>query len=442
MTAAAPSLFGVRRSGVLLHPTSLPGPHGSGDLGAEAYHFVDWLDTAGQTLWQVLPLNPVGAGNSPYQSVSVFAGNPLLVDLAPLALSGWLDHPPPQDFERARVDYRRVAPARMALLREACDRVRGDRPGRGRRATRGVSRAAVALAGRLRPVHGAERARTAARVDALAGRVARSGMRRHWRSACASRPKRSASALRAMPASSASGNGCAATPTSAACTLDRATCRSSSRITRPTSGPTRALFQLDTRAQPDRGGRRAARLLQRHRPALGQPALRLGARMQSDGYAWWVAAACAHRCELVDLGAHRPLPRLRGLLGGAGRRADARSRATGCTGPAPSCSRRSHAALGPAADRRRGPGRDHAGGRGAARRVRLPGHAHPAVRLRRRRRATAFLPHNYERDTVVYTGTHDNDTTRRLVGAAAPGRARQRAALPGAGGGPRDRTGP
>jgi len=116
MTSATPSLFDVRRSGVLLHPTSLPGPHGCGDFGAEAYHFVDWLLTAGQTLWQVLPLNPVGAGNSPYQSVSVFAGNPMLVDLAPLVERGWLDHPPPHDFERMPVDYGRVAPARMAAL--------------------------------------------------------------------------------------------------------------------------------------------------------------------------------------------------------------------------------------------------------------------------------------------------------------------------------------
>ena len=55
-----------RASGVLLHPTSLPGPHGSGDCGPAAYHFVDWLVSAGQSLWQILPLNGIGAGNSPY----------------------------------------------------------------------------------------------------------------------------------------------------------------------------------------------------------------------------------------------------------------------------------------------------------------------------------------------------------------------------------------
>ena len=69
-----------RQSGILLHPTSLPGPHGSGDLGPAAYHFVDWLAAAGQCLWQVLPLGGVGPGNSPYMSPSAFAGNELLIN--------------------------------------------------------------------------------------------------------------------------------------------------------------------------------------------------------------------------------------------------------------------------------------------------------------------------------------------------------------------------
>ena len=68
-----------RSSGILLHPTSLPGRYGVGDLGAEAYRFVDWLEAAGQHLWQVLPLGPTGYGDSPYQCFSAFAGNTLLV---------------------------------------------------------------------------------------------------------------------------------------------------------------------------------------------------------------------------------------------------------------------------------------------------------------------------------------------------------------------------
>ena len=80
-----------RASGILLHPTSLPGPHGSGDMGPAAHHFVDWLVQAGQSLWQILPLGGIGAGNSPYMSSSAFAGNVLLIDLAELRQHGWLD---------------------------------------------------------------------------------------------------------------------------------------------------------------------------------------------------------------------------------------------------------------------------------------------------------------------------------------------------------------
>ncbi len=79
-----------RRSGVLLHPTSLPGPHGAGDLGAAAHRFVTWLGQAGQRIWQVLPLGPTGYGDSPYQALSSRAGNPLLVSLEVLRNEGWL----------------------------------------------------------------------------------------------------------------------------------------------------------------------------------------------------------------------------------------------------------------------------------------------------------------------------------------------------------------
>jgi len=79
-----------RRSGILLHPTSLPGPHGAGDLGAASHRFVTWLAQAGQRGWQVLPLSPTGYGDSPYQALSSRAGNPLLVSLEVLRNEGWL----------------------------------------------------------------------------------------------------------------------------------------------------------------------------------------------------------------------------------------------------------------------------------------------------------------------------------------------------------------
>ena len=85
-----------RASGILLHPTSLPSRGGIGDFGPAAYAFADFLASARQGLWQVLPLGPLGFGNSPYSSTSAFAGNPLLISLERLADRGWID--------RARVD--------------------------------------------------------------------------------------------------------------------------------------------------------------------------------------------------------------------------------------------------------------------------------------------------------------------------------------------------
>ena len=114
-----------RGSGVVLHPTSLPGPHGCGDFGAGAYHFVDWLAAGAQTLWQMLPLGGVGLGNSPYMSSSAFAGNVLLVDLHALQRRGWLtgeEVAAPPDFSARHVDYARVIPWRMERLAAAARR--------------------------------------------------------------------------------------------------------------------------------------------------------------------------------------------------------------------------------------------------------------------------------------------------------------------------------
>src|SRR5947207_270245 len=82
--------LGTRSSGILLHPTSLPGRYGIGDLGPEAHRFAEFLSSAGQKLWQVLPLGPTGYGDSPYQLFSAFAGNPLLISLDELVERGLL----------------------------------------------------------------------------------------------------------------------------------------------------------------------------------------------------------------------------------------------------------------------------------------------------------------------------------------------------------------
>lgn len=118
-----------RSSGILLHPTSLPGPFGSGDFGAAAYHFVDWLATAGQKLWQILPLGNVGPGNSPYMSSSAFAGNLLMIDLNELHVLGWLTEDeliPHAYFNAHKIDYSIVHQYRIARLRLAAKRFFSD----------------------------------------------------------------------------------------------------------------------------------------------------------------------------------------------------------------------------------------------------------------------------------------------------------------------------
>ena len=102
-----------RSSGILLHPTSLPGKYGIGDLGAGAFRFVDWLEAHGQSIWQVLPLGPTSYGDSPYQTLSAFAGNAnlisldLLVDQGLLNQSDLVDTPP---FPHGKVDYGWIIP--------------------------------------------------------------------------------------------------------------------------------------------------------------------------------------------------------------------------------------------------------------------------------------------------------------------------------------------
>jgi len=111
-----------RASGILLHPTSLPGPFGIGELGPSAYEFVDFLESAGQKLWQVLPLNPTGYGDSPYQTFSAFAGNPLLISIDELLKQGVLrraDVATKLRFPEEQVDFGTVIPFKYKVLQHA-----------------------------------------------------------------------------------------------------------------------------------------------------------------------------------------------------------------------------------------------------------------------------------------------------------------------------------
>lgn len=122
-----------RSGGILLHPTSLPGPYGIGDLGPQAYRFVDWLASTGCKLWQVLPLGPTGYGDSPYQCFSAFAGNPYLISFDALIEDRLMtrdDFADMPDFDasrvdpstRLRVDFGLLIPWKLGLLQKAFSR--------------------------------------------------------------------------------------------------------------------------------------------------------------------------------------------------------------------------------------------------------------------------------------------------------------------------------
>src|SRR5215216_7286035 len=113
-----------RSGGILLHPTSLPGPYGIGDLGPQAYKFVDFLVAAGQSLWQVLPLGPTGYGDSPYACYSAFAGNMLFVSPERLVSEGLLSQR--RDAEDAevtqKINFGEAHQYKQQILREAYQR--------------------------------------------------------------------------------------------------------------------------------------------------------------------------------------------------------------------------------------------------------------------------------------------------------------------------------
>ena len=116
----------MRESGILMHITSLPGPYGIGTMGKQAYRFVDFLEEAGQSCWQILPLSPTGFGDSPYQSFSAFAGNHYLIDLDTLVEEGLLKKAELTKVNwgsiRGRVDFGTIYKERSKILKIACHR--------------------------------------------------------------------------------------------------------------------------------------------------------------------------------------------------------------------------------------------------------------------------------------------------------------------------------
>ena len=116
----------MRKSGILMHITSLPSPYGIGTMGTEAYNFVDFLSKAGQSYWQILPLSPTGYGDSPYQAFSTFAGNHYLIDLDMLIREGLLTREEVESVQwsncETQVDFQRLYDYRLKILRLAFER--------------------------------------------------------------------------------------------------------------------------------------------------------------------------------------------------------------------------------------------------------------------------------------------------------------------------------
>ena len=300
-----------RASGILLHPTSLPGRFGIGDLGPRAIAFLDFLAETGQRWWQMLPLGPIGAGNSPYQSYSSYAGNPLLISPEGLVDDGWLtpgdwkDYPAlPDDhvdFDGGGGGQGGAPPPRVPPLRARSPRLRG------------VPRGPGALARRLRPLHGVE-------GGPPGGRRGRPGSP-SWSirepkalARCRAELARGDPLLRVRPvrlrpavAVAARGVPGAGDPADRRrADLRRAgQCR---RLGAARPVPARRGGSPALR----RGG--PARLLQRDGPALGEPALSLGGARR--GEVRLVDRPAEGHDRARGPGPARPLPRVPGLLGG------------------------------------------------------------------------------------------------------------------------------
>ena len=369
-----------RASGLLLHPTSLPGRFGIGDLGPEAHAFLDFLAETGQTWWQMLPLGPIGYGESPYQSHSSFAGNPLLISLDRLVDRGWLDArelAAVPDLPDGRVDFDAVAAAQVGVAAPGVPGVR--RVAGTIRTSRRSCRRTAWLDDYVffRP----SRTPTAASPGTSGSRSwSRASRRRcdRWRRQVAEGIRfhefvqyafesqwQELRRRRRRPGGSSSS----------------ATCRSSWRTTAPTSGriPTcstststagRSSWPACRPTTSARTGSSGAT-----RSIAGRPTRRTA-----------TPGGCARLRALLERVDLIRIDHFRGFEAYWEVPAGSETAATGewVRAPGRPFFKAVREELGAVPADRRGPGRDHARGRGAARRVRPARHADPPVRLRRR----------------------------------------------------------
>jgi 4-alpha-glucanotransferase len=408
MTQMNPTPFQSRAAGVLLHPTSLPGPYGIGDLGPAARAWVDALARAKQQWWQMLPLSPTGYADSPYQCLSTFAGNPNLISPDDLVADGLLRRRDAagRSFEARRVDFGAVLPFKAGLLAKAWENFRR---GAARRLRQEFERFRAeekswlrefALFMALKEAHGGrswsewepeligrkpaalKRAAAALRDAVLQHEFCQFLFFRQWRALKSCANARGVKLIGDIPIF-VSGD-------------------SADVWSRP------AEFQLDARRRPKVVAGVPPDYFSKTGQLWGNPHYDWKA-MRRSGYAWWIARvrATLRLVDVVRVDHFRGFEAAWQVPGGAATAQHGRW----VKGPGAELFDKLRAALGP-----------------------LPiiaedlGVITPAVDALRTRfnfpgmrilqfafggaAENRFLPHNHERNTIVYTGTHDNDTTR------------------------------
>ena len=409
-----------RSSGVLLHPTSLPGGFGIGDLGPAAFEFIDLLASGGQRLWQVLPLGPTGYGDSPYQCFSAFAGNPLLISPERLIEDGLLSAQrcgaasglSNVDGSRLTdsVDFPAVIAHRQIALAARARSVRAAGAGPMRDRFEHFCRAQAhwlddfALFMAVKEAHG-----HAAWTD-VGSRTSPIAIRRRsrrWSTRCAREIRlHKLTQFLFFEQWRRVREACHARSIQIMGDLPIFVAHDSADV-----WARQELFRLDANGQPTVLDGSAARLLQRRRSAVGQPSLPVG-RASPDSRIRLVGRTLSRAADAGRLRPHRSLPRVRSVMGSAGQLLDGHARHVG-EGPGAALFEEVRSALAlehlPFVAENLGVITPDV--EALRQRFGLPGMAILQFAFGTDPQAPDFKPHNYPRNLVVYTGTHDNDTT-------------------------------
>ncbi len=396
-----------RSAGILVHPTSLPGSYGIGELGKEAYAFIDLLVESGQSLWQILPLGPTGYGDSPYACFSALAGNPLLIGLDDLVEEGDVDPADlaqVPDFPVDRVDFGPVITFKTAILRRAA-RVFREKADNARRAAfdRFCRQNAdwlddFALFMALKDAHGGavwntwERGLVTRQPEVMAAWRERLDESVFAQRYCQFQLFKQWTALKAY----ANDKGIQIVGD----ILDLRGLRQRRRL-----GAPRSLLPGSEPAA-DRGGGRAARLFQRHRATVGQSLYRWDV-MAEDGYTWWVRrfSQTLSTVDIVRLDHFRGFAAYWAVPAGEPTAINGQWR----KGPSSAFFAAIRDALGELPIIAEDLGHITGDVLELRETFSLPGMN--VLFAFATDAGNPYLPHNLEHNSVIYTGTHDNDTT-------------------------------